>query len=94
MTRKVSSPVVAIVGATGAVGVEFLRCLERRRFPLSRLLVLASPLSSEAEGVMPVGEDAAGGGSVGTAGGGSGVRTLSGAVASTGGGSDRGAAAG
>ena len=30
-----SAPVVAIVGATGAVGVELIRCLEERRFPLS-----------------------------------------------------------
>ena len=29
------APRVAIVGATGAVGVEMLGCLERRRFPLS-----------------------------------------------------------
>ena len=46
MTRKLSSPVVAVVGATGAVGVEFLSCLERRKFPLSRLLLLASPRSA------------------------------------------------
>jgi len=36
---------VAIVGATGAVGVEFLRCLEQRRFPISTLRVLASARS-------------------------------------------------
>ena len=36
---------VAIAGATGAVGVEFLRLLEERRFPLSELLLLASARS-------------------------------------------------
>src|SRR5262245_34796993 len=36
---------VAIAGATGAVGEEFLRVLEERRFPVSRLLPLASAKS-------------------------------------------------
>ena len=36
---------VAIAGATGAVGVEFLRCLEERRFPLANLRLLASARS-------------------------------------------------
>ena len=36
---------VAIVGATGAVGVEFLRCLEERRFPIASLRLLASARS-------------------------------------------------
>jgi aspartate-semialdehyde dehydrogenase len=36
---------IAVVGATGAVGVEFLSCLERRRFPLSELRLLASARS-------------------------------------------------
>ena len=36
---------VAVVGATGAVGNEFLRCLEQRRFPLSELRLLASARS-------------------------------------------------
>ena len=40
------NPVVAIVGATGAVGVEFLRCLEERKFPLSKLRLLASARSA------------------------------------------------
>jgi len=40
------APVVAIVGATGAVGVEMLGCLERRRFPLSELRLLASARSA------------------------------------------------
>ncbi|MEE3626005.1 aspartate-semialdehyde dehydrogenase [Nitrospirillum sp. BR 11752] len=39
-------PVVAIVGATGAVGVELLECLEQRDFPLSELRLLASPRSA------------------------------------------------
>jgi aspartate-semialdehyde dehydrogenase len=43
---EATSPVVAIVGATGAVGVELLHCLEARRFPLSRLKLLASPRSA------------------------------------------------
>jgi len=38
--------VVAIVGATGAVGVELVRCLERRRFPLSQLRLFASARSA------------------------------------------------
>lgn len=36
---------VAIVGATGAVGLELLRVLERRKFPLASLRLLASPRS-------------------------------------------------
>ena len=36
---------VAIVGATGAVGQELIACLERRNFPVSELLPLASPNS-------------------------------------------------
>jgi aspartate-semialdehyde dehydrogenase len=38
--------VVAVVGATGAVGREMLRTLERRRFPVKRLVALASPRSA------------------------------------------------
>jgi aspartate-semialdehyde dehydrogenase len=41
-----SPPVVAIVGATGAVGVELIRCLEERRFPLSELRLFASARSA------------------------------------------------
>lgn len=37
---------VAIIGATGAVGVEFLRLLEERKFPLSELHLLASARSA------------------------------------------------
>src|SRR3982074_93693 len=41
-----SAPVVAIVGATGAVGVEVFRCLEGRAFPLSELRLFASARSA------------------------------------------------
>jgi aspartate-semialdehyde dehydrogenase len=41
-----SAPVVAIVGATGAVGVELIRCLEERSFPLSELRLFASARSA------------------------------------------------
>ena len=40
------APVVAVVGATGAVGVELLHCLEQRRFPLAELRLLASARSA------------------------------------------------
>lgn len=46
MSANLSSPVVAIVGATGAVGIEMIQCLESRKFPLSRLKLLASPRSA------------------------------------------------
>jgi aspartate-semialdehyde dehydrogenase len=39
-------PVVAIVGATGAVGVELIRCLEQRHFPLAELRLFASARSA------------------------------------------------
>lgn len=39
-------PVVAVVGATGAVGVEMLRCLEQRFFPVGRLRLFASARSA------------------------------------------------
>ena len=39
-------PNVAIVGATGAVGIELLRCLEARGVPLRRLTLLASARSA------------------------------------------------
>ncbi|MDE1174123.1 MAG: aspartate-semialdehyde dehydrogenase [Parvibaculaceae bacterium] len=45
MGSSLSSPSVAIVGATGAVGVEILKCLDERDFPLSKLKLLASPRS-------------------------------------------------
>jgi aspartate-semialdehyde dehydrogenase len=40
------APVVAIVGATGAVGVELIKCLATRRFALSELRLLASARSA------------------------------------------------
>jgi aspartate-semialdehyde dehydrogenase len=45
MTIK-KSFVVAVAGATGAVGREMLRTLEQRDFPVSRLVALASKKSS------------------------------------------------
>ncbi len=44
--KKLSNPVVAVVGATGAVGVELIQCLEQRKFPLSRLRLFASARSA------------------------------------------------
>ena len=41
-----TAPVVGVVGATGAVGVELLRCLEQRRFPLAQLRLFASTRSA------------------------------------------------
>lgn len=40
-----SAPRIAIVGATGAVGHEFLRVLAEREFPMRSLKLLASPRS-------------------------------------------------
>lgn len=37
---------IAIAGATGAVGIEMIRCLERRGFPVRELTLLASARSS------------------------------------------------
>lgn len=39
-------PVVAIVGATGAVGVEMLRCLAQRQFPYAQVRLYASARSA------------------------------------------------
>jgi aspartate-semialdehyde dehydrogenase len=39
-------PSVAIAGATGAVGKELVSCLEKRRFPVSHLRLLASQRSA------------------------------------------------
>jgi aspartate-semialdehyde dehydrogenase len=47
--RTMSTPTMAIVGATGAVGLELLRCLEQRGFPLASLRLLASPRSAGRE---------------------------------------------
>jgi len=44
LNRK--NPVVAIAGATGAVGVELMQCLEQRKFPLTELRLLASARSA------------------------------------------------
>jgi aspartate-semialdehyde dehydrogenase len=41
-----SQPHVAIVGATGAVGIEMLLCLEQRNFPIGKLTLLASARSA------------------------------------------------
>jgi len=41
-----SNPHVAVVGATGAVGVEMTKTLERRGFPASQLTLLASSRSA------------------------------------------------
>ena len=41
-----AAPTVAVVGATGAVGVEILRVLEARGFPVGELRLLASPRSA------------------------------------------------
>ncbi|MGE0717621.1 MAG: aspartate-semialdehyde dehydrogenase [Alphaproteobacteria bacterium] len=41
-----ANPTVAVVGATGAVGVELARCLEERNFPVAGLRLLASPRSA------------------------------------------------
>ena len=40
------SKTVAIVGATGAVGMEFVDCLESRKFPVGKLKLLASARSA------------------------------------------------
>jgi aspartate-semialdehyde dehydrogenase len=45
MLRLRHDPVVAIVGATGAVGREMLAILDARAFPVSRLRLFASPRS-------------------------------------------------
>jgi aspartate-semialdehyde dehydrogenase len=44
--RSLRNPAVVIVGATGAVGVELIRCLEERKFPASSLRLLASARSA------------------------------------------------
>lgn len=42
MLRKKKAYTVAVVGATGAVGTEMLQVMEERKFPVDRLLPLAS----------------------------------------------------
>jgi aspartate-semialdehyde dehydrogenase len=44
--RLPTQPVIAVVGATGAVGVEILQCLEKRRFPFAEVRALASGRSA------------------------------------------------
>ena len=44
-----AKPHVAIVGATGAVGLEMIKTLEKRKFPLSQLTLLASAKSAGKE---------------------------------------------
>jgi aspartate-semialdehyde dehydrogenase len=44
--QPLSSPRIAIVGATGAVGIELIRCLEERNFPLASLRLFASKRSA------------------------------------------------
>lgn len=44
--RMPARPVVAVVGATGAVGVEMLKTLSQRAFPASRVVALASARSA------------------------------------------------
>jgi len=44
--RSLRNPTVAIVGATGAVGAELIRCLEDRDFPASGVRLLASARSA------------------------------------------------
>src|SRR5881275_308339 len=39
-------PHVAVVGATGAVGIEMLKTLEKRNFPVGKLTLLASARST------------------------------------------------
>ena len=46
LATQARPPMVAIVGATGAVGAELLRCLEVRGFPLRGLRLLASSRSA------------------------------------------------
>jgi aspartate-semialdehyde dehydrogenase len=40
-----ANPHVAVVGATGAVGIEMIKTLERRKFPVGQLTLLASARS-------------------------------------------------
>ena len=46
MLKKKSGYVVAVVGATGAVGTEMIEVLEERKFPVARLVPLASTRSA------------------------------------------------
>ena len=44
--RNLRNPLVAVMGATGAVGVEMIECLRKRAFPLSSLRLFASARSA------------------------------------------------
>jgi aspartate-semialdehyde dehydrogenase len=46
MLKKKSGYVVAVVGATGAVGTEMIEVLKERKFPVTRLVPLASTRSA------------------------------------------------
>lgn len=46
MSISPRNPAVAVVGATGAVGIEILRCLEQRNFPVGDIRLLASARSA------------------------------------------------
>jgi len=46
MLKKKSGYVVAVVGATGAVGTEMIEVLVERKFPVTRLVLLASTRSA------------------------------------------------
>ena len=41
-----SNPTIAIAGVTGAVGAEFIACLDQRKFPVGKLKALASARSA------------------------------------------------
>lgn len=45
-SSRVSAPNVAVVGATGAVGQEFMAVLSQRKFPIGKLTLLASARSA------------------------------------------------
>ncbi len=45
-SQRTTAPTVAVVGATGAVGQEFLAVLSQRNFPMSQLKLLASARSA------------------------------------------------
>src|ERR1700678_2585299 len=44
-----TKPHIAIVGATGAVGLEMIKTLEKRKFPVGQLTLLASARSAGKE---------------------------------------------
>ncbi|HLA61786.1 MAG TPA: aspartate-semialdehyde dehydrogenase, partial [Nitrospiraceae bacterium] len=46
MLKNKSGYVVAVVGASGAVGTEMIEVLEERKFPVTRLVPLASTRSA------------------------------------------------